>query len=262
MAKKPETAQKRERHMSNQATISTPLYLRIKNHILARISSGEWPPGTRIGSESEFASLFAASRMTVNRALRELTDEGRVLRRQGRGTFVAPAKAQSALLEINSIAEEIRTRGGRYSCTVHLLTEEKASPALAAIMGLKAYAPIFHSIIIHRDADIPLQLADRFVNPAIAPDYLRQDFTRITPNEYLLRVAPISTVEHLVEALIPEAWIRDLLEINEAEPCLALHRTTWVEEVVATRSRFYSPGSRYSLGGRFSPSGGGTIRVF
>ena len=62
--------------------------------------------------------------------------------------------------------------------------------------------------------------------------------------------------EHVVEAMIPDAWIRDLLKISEAEPCLALRRKTWVQGKVATIGSFYYPGSRYSLGGSFSTSPG------
>jgi GntR family histidine utilization transcriptional repressor len=108
---------------------------------------------------------------------------------------------------------------------------------------------------------VPIQLSSRFINPIIAPDYLQQDFTRITPNEYLLSLAPISSVEHVVEALIPEVWIRELLQINSAEPCLALSRRTWVDGIIATSSTFYYPGSRYSLGSRFTPATAGTIQV-
>jgi GntR family histidine utilization transcriptional repressor len=244
-----------------KAAATSPLYFRIKEYILDRINSGEWQTGMKISSESELVAIFTASRMTVNRALRELTAEGRLVRRQGQGTFVASPKPQSALLEIKSIAEEIKKRGGNYSCHVHMLAEEKVSPTLAAALALQPYASVFHSVLIHKDNGIPIQLADRYIIPAIAPEYLKQDFTTITPNEYLLQLAPISGVEHVVEALIPEAWIRELLEINEAEPCLALHRTTWVNKDIATKSCFYYPGSRYSLGGRFTPSSSGSIKV-
>lgn len=238
-----------------------PRYQQVKEHIVSRIASGDWPPGTRIASEAELVAATGVSRMTINRALRELTAEGRLLRRQGLGTFVAEQKPRAALLEIRSIAQEIRERGGKYSCTVHLLQEEKARPELARAMDLAPYATVFHSVIVHRENGVPIQLSSRFINPKIAPDYLHQDFTAITPNEYLIRLAPISAVEHVVEALIPEPWIRELLEINSAEPCLVLSRKTWVGDDVATCSTFYYPGSRYSLASRFTPSAAQTITV-
>ncbi len=239
-----------------------PLYQQIKNFISDNIHSGKYQTDMKIPSEAELGEMFNTSRMTVNRALRELTADGTLVRRQGQGSFVAPQRSISALLEVRSIADEIQERGGDYSCHVHLLSEEKANPPLAEAMQLSPYSPVFHSILVHRDNQIPIQLADRYVNPAIAPEYLNQDFTTITPNRYLLSLAPISGVEHMVEALIPDAWIRELLQINEAEPCLALQRTTWVDKIVATKSWFYYPGSRFRLGGRFSPMGNGRIQVF
>lgn len=236
-----------------------PRYRQVKEYILERINGGVLLPGMRIESEAELVTALNVSRMTVNRALRELTAEGRLSRRQGQGTFVATRKPQAALFTIQPIADEIRARGGCYSCAVHLLQEEKARPALAAAMELAPYTPVFHAILIHKEDGVPIQLACRYIRPEIAPRFLEQDFTRVTDSEYLLAIAPVSAIEHVVEALIPEPWIRDLLEINGSEPCLALHRKTWVGDRIATSSTFYSPGSRYTLGGRFTPTSPGGI---
>jgi len=238
-----------------------PMYRQIMEYILNKMNSGEWQVYDKIPSEARLVTTFNTSRMTVNKALRELTNEGRLIRKQGNGTFVAPLKSQSALLEINSIAEEIRNSGGQYSCDVHLLCEEKAPPEIAAQMDLKPYSSIHHSIIVHKNDGLPILLADRFINPAVVPDYLNQNFTKIQPTEYLLQVAPVEKIQHVVEALIPASWIRELLDINEAEPCLTLYRTTWSKNQIATRSSFYYPGSRYSLGGTFATSSSGAIRV-
>lgn len=246
---------------STDNTATPPFYQQVKNHIQKRIENGEWAPGMKIHSESELVAVTGFSRMTVNRAVRELTAEGKVVRKQGKGTFVAARKSKSPLLEVQSIAHEIITRGGEHSCDVYLLQEEKARPELAKSMGLLPYTTVFHSVLVHKDAGIPIQLSSRFINPRIAPDYLSQDFTTITPNEYLLGLAPISAVEHVIEALIPEVWIRELLKINSAEPCLALSRKTWVDEEIATCSTFYYPGSRYTLGSKFIPGTAGTIQI-
>lgn len=235
-----------------RARQTQPLYLKIKEYILEKINRGEWPAGHKIPSEVELVSFFKTSRMTVNRAMRELSGEGKLTRRQGLGTFVSQPKQQSSFLDISSIAQEIQRSGGKYSCRVHLLCEEKATPSLARQMEMKPYSVVFHSVLVHLDNDVPIQLADRFVKPSIAPDYPKQDFTAITPAEYLLQLAPVYTAEHIIEAMIPDAWIRELLDINESEPCLALSRKTWVKGSVATFSKFYYPGSRYSLGGTFT----------
>ncbi len=249
----------KETNLSEQK--ATPLYQRIKAHIKEKIEKGDFIPDMKIPSETELGLEFDASRMTVNRAIRELTAEGILKRRQGVGTFVKKPKSVPALLEVGSIADEITRRGGDHSCFVHHLGEEKASPELADTMELPPYSPVFHSIIVHMDEGIPIQVADRYVRPDFAPLYLEQDFSRTTPNSYLLSLSPVSKVEHIVEALIPHAWIRKLLEINGSEPCLCLQRTTWVEETIVTRSSFYYPGTRFRLGGTFTTMDNGAIMV-
>lgn len=229
------------------------LYIQVKEYILTRIDSGEWQPDERIPSENQLVGSLNVSRMTVNRALRELAAEGRLVRIQGVGSFVAQPKPVTTLFEIQSIDDEVRGWGGVYSCDIHLLAREHAYPELAAAMAIPEGAPVFHSIIVHRDRGRPVLLGDRYVNPVIAPDFLDQDFTAITPTNYLLKVAPVTKVEHIIEALRPDEETRRLLEIGTDEPCLVLHRQTWNDQLVSTHSRFTYPGSRYRIGGRFTP---------
>lgn len=232
----------------------SPLYQQVKDYILAHIADGSLPPESRVPSETELVDRLGLSKMTVNRALRELTAAGVLVRIQGVGTFVASPKPVSTLLDIKPIAEEIAQRGGVHSCRVHLQARETAPPDLALAMALPAGAEVFHSMLVHSDDGQPIQLEDRYVNPALAPNYLDQDFTRITPSRYLLDVVPLTEVEHVIEAVAATEQISDLLQIGRDEPCLALYRRTWSGDLVATRSRFIHPGSKYRLGGRFRPT--------
>ncbi len=92
-------------------TIPHPLYAGVKQMILDRIHSGEWPPKHRVPSENELVSELGVSKMTANRALRELATEGELVRIQGVGSFVAERKGYSALFEVRNIADEIAERG-------------------------------------------------------------------------------------------------------------------------------------------------------
>jgi GntR family histidine utilization transcriptional repressor len=238
-----------------------PLYRRVREDIMGRIVSGELQPGMRIDSENELVQRLGVSRMTVNRALRELTSEGVLRRLQGVGTFVAGSKPQSALFEIIPINEEIEQRGGRHSCEVLLLQEERARPRLAADLGIEAYGAVYHALLLHKENGRPIQLADRYINPQLGGDFLSQDFRHITPSAYLLSLFPVTEIEHVIEAVVPEPWVREHLAINEVEPCLVLHRRTWVGEIIATSSTFYYPGSRHSIGGRFKPGASGSLAI-
>jgi GntR family transcriptional regulator, histidine utilization repressor len=239
--------------MSISTQTPKALYQQVKDHILEQIASGEWPPDTRIPSENELVRIFKVSRMTVNRALQELTTSGRLVRLQGVGTYVAHPKPITALFEIQSIDDEIAAQGGVHSCDIQLLAEEKAYPELAAAMEIPVGTPVFHSIIVHKKNDIPVMLADRYINPLSAPDYLKQDFTATTPAKFLLRTVPLTNVEHIIESILPDAVTQRLLAIGPHEPCLVLHRQTWEGDHIATHSRMTYPGSRYRVGGRFKP---------
>jgi GntR family histidine utilization transcriptional repressor len=231
-----------------------PLYQMVKNHILNLIQSGRIRPEERIPSENELVSTLKVSRMTVNRALRELAAEGLLVRIQGVGTFAARPKPQSALLEIVSIAEEIRRQGGIHSSKVHLLRSERASPKTAKKMAFYPGEEVFHAVIVHFDRGLPIQLADRYVNPLVAPQFLEQDFSTMTPGEYLMEVSLITEVEHLIEAALADKNARAVLKLKRNTPCLLLHRTTWAGDIVAAHNRFVYPGTRFRLGGRFKPS--------
>jgi GntR family histidine utilization transcriptional repressor len=232
---------------------STPLYERIKSHIVTQIESGTWLVSQRIPSENELVRLLGASRMTVNRALRELTNAGYLERVQGVGTFVAPHRAHTHPLQIRSIAEEIQGRGHEHSARVVAHDSQKASSKLAESFNSRVGTTVFHSLIVHLENGVPIQLEDRFVNPAVAPQYLDWNFHLETPHAYLIRVAPLQDVEHIVQAAMPDPQARRLLEMPAEEPCLVVRRRTWTRGVVASVATLSHPGSRFDLRGRFHP---------
>lgn len=240
-----DTAPKKER--------MAPLFQQVKNYIIERIDSGVWKHEARVPSENEIAKMLSISRSTATRALRELTTEGYLIRIQGVGSFVAPFKPPFTLLEIRSISEEIVSGGGEHSCDVHLFIQEIASPQLSIAMEIPAGSPVFHTIIVHKNNGKPIQLADRYVNPNMAPDYLKQDFTVITPSEYLFQMGPLTEAEHTIETVMPDKRTRDLLEMEENEPCLVIHRRTWSNKLVSTKATLIHPGSRFKPSSRFKP---------
>src|SRR3970282_1844387 len=67
----------------------SPLYRQIKDLLLHSLQRGEWRPGAAIPSELELAAQYRVSQGTVRRAIDELAAENLVVRRQGKGTFVA-----------------------------------------------------------------------------------------------------------------------------------------------------------------------------
>jgi len=234
---------------------TSTLYARVKQMILDRIKSGEWPPKHRVPSENELVSEFGVSKMTANRALRELATEGEIVRIQGVGSFVAERKGYSALFEVRNIADEIAERGHVHTASVVVLSAETCSPRIADALELDVGSPVFHSLIVHSENGVPVQLEDRFVNAAAVPEYLAQDFSIITPNRYLTEAAPLLGSEHIIECAMPEPWECKLLVILKTEPCLTIRRRTWSSTGIVSLARLVYPGSRYRLETRSGETG-------
>lgn len=229
-----------------------PRYAAIKHFVLNGIAAGALKPGDRLPSESELVEQFCVSRMTANRALRELQNSGIIVRLPGVGSFVAEPAPQSQIIQIRNIADEIRSRGHEYSATVVQLQAEKATRSTAALLGIALGTKIFHSVIVHHEAGVPIQLEERFVLAAAAPEYDKMNFTAITPNEYLTKVAPLERVDHTVRAMMPDARARELLQMKEEEPALLNVRRTWSKGRIVSYARLIHPGSRFEFNDTFT----------
>jgi len=228
-------------------------YLQVKDFILERIAGGTLRAGERVPSENELTRTLTVSRMTANRALRELAADGVLVRVAGVGTFVAEQRVHAHPLEVRNIADEIRARGHEYRVKVLALDSLSASRELAERCGVKMGAQLDYSLLTHFADAAPLQVEERYVNPQVAPGYLRNDFSRTTPHEFLIRVAPLQRAEHIVRALVPERRIRRLLRLEAGEACLLIMRRTFSHGRIASVADLYHPGSRYELAASCQP---------
>ena len=125
--------------MRNLQTESpSPLYHQLMQRIRADIDRGVYPVGSRIPPEHELETTYQVSRVTVRRALAELTATGLLERKQGKGTFVSlPGVSQDAR-NVHSYHEECR-RSGRVPGTRVIHVKEQAADALdQAELNLKA----------------------------------------------------------------------------------------------------------------------------
>ncbi|MDI9259832.1 GntR family transcriptional regulator [Alicyclobacillus sendaiensis] len=90
---------------------SVPLYQQLKSELLDKILSGAWPPGEQIPSEAELASMYDVSRTTVRQAVGDLVAAGFIVRRQGKGSFVADLDHPATSTTLYGFAEELRAAG-------------------------------------------------------------------------------------------------------------------------------------------------------
>jgi GntR family histidine utilization transcriptional repressor len=240
--------------MRSASQSSSPLYKQVKLYVLELLEAEDWSDDRRLPSESELVQICKASRMTVNRALRELVGEGYVVRIAGVGTFAAPPKFASHPLHIRNIAEEIVTRGHTHSCEVITQSEIRAMPEVAIQFSVAMGSRIFHSQILHCESGTPIQFEDRYVLPEFAPEYGSVDFCKTTTNEYLLKInSRIEQSEQKLTSEIPSLDIAKSLGIDKTEHCLILTRRTWVEGRVVTYTHLYHPASRFQFESTYSP---------
>lgn len=236
-------------------TVAKPRYQQLKDLIIGRISTGELRPTDRVPSENELVESMSVSRMTANRALRELNDEGYVRRVAGRGTFVSDFRAQSHVLEVHNIADEIAQRGNVHTCEVIRQSRQHARGEIARALHIEQGVDVFHLLLVHCENAIPIQIEDRHVVADFAPGCLEQNFREITLSAYLTAISPLQEAEQVVRAEISNAAVRRRLHMTEAEPSLVVLRRTWSHGRPVTFARLHHPGSRYELTGHYAPPG-------
>lgn len=116
-----------------------PKYWGLKQHLLDMVRT--LPPGSPIPTERSLATSFDVSRTTVRQALNELTVEGRLVRVQGKGTFVARPKVAQRL-QLSGYTEDMRAQGREPASRLLEMTEEAAEPDLAALLGVDDGSPV------------------------------------------------------------------------------------------------------------------------
>jgi GntR family histidine utilization transcriptional repressor len=235
--------------------VAKPRYQQLKDLIIGRISSGELRPQDRVPSENELVESMHVSRMTANRALRELTDEGYVDRIAGRGTFVSDFRSRSHVLEVQNIADEILRRGHTHSCEVLRQSRQHARGEIARALNVEQGTDVFHLLLVHFENGSPVQVEDRHIVADFAPECMQQNFQTVTPSAYLTAISPLQEAEQVVRATLPNAAVRQHLQMDNNEPSLVVIRRTWSHGRPVTFARLHHPGSRYELTGHYAPPG-------
>ncbi|WP_170401086.1 GntR family transcriptional regulator [Ruegeria arenilitoris] len=220
-------------------------YKDIKQTVLARIRSGEWQPDALLPNEQELAVEFSCTRTTVNRALRELADEGYLERRRKAGTRVASAPQRQARFTIPMVRDEVEALGGTYR---YALVSSKSEPApewLSARLALKPGQNVVHVRCMHFNGNTPFQYEDRWIVADSVPQVEQADFSQIGPNEWLIQTVPFTNVELSFLASRADATVAGFLDVPEGEPVFTGERITWLQgEPVTFAKMFFAAGYR------------------
>lgn len=206
---------------------------------------GEWQPGALIPGEIDLANEFSCARATINRALRELSEEGLIERKRKAGTRVREAPLRQARFEIPLIRAEIEAAGGRYDYQLLQRLVVKASPWLQERFSLTGRQRALRLFCLHRSDGAPYQFEERWINLVALPEAEAADFLALSPNEWLVRAVPFSQVEISFSAVAAGEPAVAHLEIEKDTPVFLIERATWWAGQALTYVKlFHLPGHR------------------
>ena len=251
-----------------------PAYQRIKNAILDNIHSGKWQAGNAISTEMALAEEFGVSRMTVNRALKELSEERVLERRQGSGTFVAQQQFNHTFVEVRNIAQDLKSANRDYQAQVvskRGITAAMLNDELRRKFGLEKVAKsselkdatdinaseeidnetavLYEVKIIHFADGQPIQFEERWVDALKVPKFIEQDFSVVNTSDYLIAKSPLERGSYTIRALAAPDEIAALLQIAPQSPTLVLCRQTYSAGQVLTFVKMWHAGERYQFAG-------------
>lgn len=229
------------------------LHQRILREIEGRIVSGEWPPGYRIPFEIDLAAQYGVSRMTVNKVLTQLAKAGLVERRKRSGSFVRQPQAQSAVLEIHDIRNEVEQLGQPYRFNIENRRTRRARQTDQRWIDVTESGRLLDVLTLHFAGAAPFCVEERLINLDVVPTAAEATFAEQTPGQWLLDQVPWSSAEHRVQATGAKADIAALLDVAAGTACLVIERRTWSTQGPVTYVRFTYPGDRHTLVARFTP---------
>lgn len=220
-------------------------YRDVKADIMAKITSGEWMPGGHVPNEMDLAETYGCARATVNRAMRELADEGVIERRRKAGTRVRMAPLRQARFAIPVVRDEIEKQNSVYRYALVSRSTITAPDWLRARLKLAADCQVLHLICMHYADGTPYQFEDRWINLAVLPQAETADFQDMGPNEWLVSTVPFSDAEISFSAAIADEKLADYLSCTKGEPLFTVERSTWLKEEAITFVRqSFRPGHR------------------
>lgn len=237
---------------------SETLHNRILEDIRRKIVDGAWKPGQQLDKETDLAAQYGVSRMTMNKVMTQLAQDGYVVRRKRSGTSVAKARTQSAVMAISNIADEVANLDRAYSW--RLLDRETRHLAQSdlRLLGVRRPALPEEATVLHglhfADGE-PFCLEARAINLSVVPQARGMDFATVVPGSWLLDTMPWSTARHSVRAV--NASVRDakLLELPVGAACLEVLRKTEMEGEWVTFARLLYPGEAHQLTAEFELRG-------
>ena len=236
--------------MNTAAPTFSPLYRQIKGLIMQSLESGEWRPGEVIPSEIELALRYKVSQGTVRKAIDELSAENYLLRRQGKGTFVAThdeARAQFRFLRLKpDVGVQEYPAGRLLDCK-----RARASAEVARLLELQAGDGVVFIRRVLSFADEPTVFEQIYLPGALFRNLSAAVLTEYKGSMYKLFESEFGTrmirAEEKIRAVAADAATAELLLVAPNAPLLCVERVafSYGEKPVEFRRGFYRTDRHY-----------------
>ena len=206
---------------------SLPLYLQIKEMLVAKISEGEWLPSDLIPSELQLAQELGVSQGTVRKAITELVENNVLVRKQGRGTFVANHDTQRALFHffhiVNDGGVKVLPNSTTLSCRRKRATRLEALrlqlPSGSSVVWIERVRELEGKPTIVETITLPTDPFDTLVKPKACdlPNMLYELYEK----QFGMTV---HTAEEKLRAVAAPSRSASLLNVPEGSPLLEIER--------------------------------------
>jgi GntR family transcriptional regulator len=213
------------RRLDGGAPDAAPKYYALRQWLRAQVDG--MPPGTPVAPERALSERFNVSRTTVRQALHDLAVEGRIVRRQGRGTFVAPPKVTQPM-QLSSFTQAMAGQGRRPGAHIVDIAVIDAEPEVADQLGVATGSAVVRVERLRYADDEPMAVETVYLDHARFPDVgdeLTANASLYAVLEDRYGVVPDSADETIETVLAPPAAAR-LLGTDAATPMLLLTRST------------------------------------
>lgn len=210
----------------------TPLYVQLVEQFRHMIESGELKPGDQFPTELELVEKYGVARITVRRAINELVQDGLLVRRQGKGTFVARPKIERELINVSSFSNRMLAQGLHPSSKVMGVERISATAKLARILGAPEGAPLVVIRRIRYANEEPTALETSYLVeercPGIAHrDLSQQSLYKILEEEYCLTPDHSRRTLEVTSATSTEAR---LLQLHVGAPLFLIKATVYTAD--------------------------------
>ena len=228
-----------------------PLYLQLKEIIRRQIEEEIYHPGEKLPTEDEYCQQFSVSRITVRQAISKLVEEKLIIRKQGKGTYVAPVKLRRILPRLYSFSEDILASGMVPDSVVLEKVLVQADPETAEILRLPPGNPrIYRVTRIRRANQEPMLLETACFPAGLCPGLEKRDLElhslyQILREEYGLK---ISYAEEQYEVTSLDQEKAELLRQVPRTPAFSIQRVAYLPgDVPVEFTRAWSAGNSMSF---------------